>query len=272
MTEALGKRFVRHSAEAWKRERSDARLLETFLSGERAESQIAFRTLVVRHGPMVLGICRHALGHRADAEAAFQAPFLMLARKAASIRNRNILAGWLHEVAYRFVTTARADASRRPAHEPQSSPPPVQSSDHAHPGPEAAWHELQLVWDEEVDRLPKRLRIPVILSYLEGKTDEEVADLLQWSIGKVKRRLARARDALRSRLLRRGMAPSAAFLVMALFRGTVFAEIVPAELVNRTVRAARPFGTRSVTSASTHSPLDRGLHCHRRLDTDELSD
>jgi hypothetical protein len=120
------------------------------------------------------------------------------------------------------------------------------SIEHAIPEPEAAWKELQPVLHAEVDRLPERLRIPVILCYLEGRTHEEVAELLQLPVGTVECRLSRARDALRSSLMRRGMDQSAAFLVTALSRATVFAELVPVDLVNQTVRAVSELGLRSL--------------------------
>jgi Sigma-70, region 4 len=112
----------------------------------------------------------------------------------------------------------------------------------------AAWGELRPVLHAEVERLPDRYRIPVILSYLEGKTNEEVAALLRWPVGTVKGRLSRARDLLRSRLIRRGLGLSAAFLMTSLSHGTVFAEVVPAELVRRTVRLAARFGPRSAAA------------------------
>ena len=115
---------------------------------------------------------------------------------------------------------------------------------------------------------PSRYRLPVILSYLEGKTNEEVAALLHWPVGTVKGRLSRARDLLRSRLMRRGLGLSAAFLMTALSHGTVFAEVVPAELVRRTVRLAGKFGPRSSppdptgsrTGASDRAELIRCQH------------
>ena len=118
----------------------------------------------------------------------------------------------------------------------------------------AAWNELRPVLHAEVERLPERYRIPVILSYLEGKTNEEVASLLRWPVGTVKGRLSRARDLLRSRLMRRGLTLSAAFLMTALSQGTVFAEVVPAELVKRTVRLAGRFGPRGVSPNPTDPP------------------
>jgi len=224
---------------------SDESLLEQFISGQECEPQEAFRALVVRHGPMVLGICRHLLNDQHDADDAFQATFLVLAQKASSIRNRRVLAGWLHEVAHRIAIKARASVVRRRNLERQgmAMSPPVNKAtglDEA-----AAWNELRPVLHAEVDRLPEKYRLPVILSYLEGKTNEEVAELLQWPVGTVKGRLARARELLRSRLMRRGLCLSAGFLVTALAQGRVFAEVVPLELVKQTVRLACRFGPRS---------------------------
>jgi RNA polymerase sigma factor (sigma-70 family) len=195
---------------------------------------------------MVLGICRHVLSQHHDAEDAFQATFLVLARKGGSIRNRRVLAGWLHEVAHRIAVRARASAVRRRTIERQGvamSPPAIERNKQDET---AAWNELRPVLHAEVEQLPERYRLPVILSYLEGKTNEEVAALLRWPVGTVKGRLSRARDLLRSRLLRRGMTLSAAFLMTALSHGTVFAEVVPADLVRRTVRLAARFGPRAV--------------------------
>ena len=117
----------------------------------------------------------------------------------------------------------------------------------------AAWNELRPVLHAEVELLPDRYRIPVILSYLEGKTNEEVAKLLRWPVGTVKGRLSRARDLLRRRLIRRGLTLSAAFLMTALSHGTVFAEVVPADLVRRTVRLAGKYGARVARPVPTGS-------------------
>jgi RNA polymerase sigma factor (sigma-70 family) len=183
---------------------SDENLLEQFLNGEDLDSQKAFGDLVERHGPMVLGICRHILNQHQDAEDAFQATFLVLAQKAATIRNRRVLAGWLHEVAHRIAVKARTSVVRRRTLERQGvamSPPAIEPDNQDQT---AAWNELRPVLHAEVERLPERYRIPVILSYLEGKTNEEVAALLRWPVGTVKGRLSRARDLLRARLSRRG--------------------------------------------------------------------
>src|ERR1700677_3804298 len=117
MTRMLTKRGLRQDLSQSAEEQSDEDLLEQFLSGERAESQDAFRALVDRHGPMVLGVCRHVLNQHQDAEDVFQATFLVLARKGGTIRNRRVLAGWLHEVAFRMAVKARTGAVRRRAQE-----------------------------------------------------------------------------------------------------------------------------------------------------------
>ena len=245
MASVPAKKLVKHDVKVLVEELSDEDLLERFLKGEGFESQEAFRTLVGRHGPMVLGVCRYVLNHETDAEDAFQATFLMLARKGASIRNRSALSGWLHEVAHRIACRARAKKVRRTTLERQSMvmlPRAIQNDD---PQETAIWSELRPFLHEEVNRLPRKFGIPIILSYLEGKTNEEVADLLQWPVGTVKGRLSHARELLRRRLMRRGMVLSVAFLMTALSRGMVFAEVVPAEMINRTVRLVGTFSRRS---------------------------
>ncbi len=238
MASIVAKRLIRHEPECNLAELSDEDLLNAYLSGNEPDSQEAFRELVVRHGPMVLGTCRHVLNQTQDAEDAFQATFLVLARKGATIRNRRVLSGWLHEAAYRIAMKLRTRTVRRSALESQSIAMWPSEIEHDDQGERAAWNELRPVLHEEVNRLPEKYRVPVILSYLEGKTNDEVADLLQWPVGTVKGRLSRARELLRSRLSRRGLALSAAFLMTALSRGRVFAEAVPSDLVQRTVRLA----------------------------------
>jgi len=217
---------------------SDEALLNRYFSGMGPESQQAFHDLVVRHGPMVLGVCRHVLNQAQDAEDAFQATFLVLAKQGASIRDRRVLSSWLHEVAYRIAVRLRSSTARRRALERQGMAMLSPESEPDDQGERAAWNELRPVLHEEVDRLPAKYRIPVILSYLEGKTNEEVAELLEWPVGTVKGRLSRARELLRSRLSRRGLALSAAFLITSVSRGRVFAEVVPTELIHRTVQLA----------------------------------
>jgi RNA polymerase sigma factor (sigma-70 family) len=203
MASVLAKKLVKHDLKVLVEELSDEDLLERFLRGEGFESQEAFRTLVVRHEPMVLGVCRHVLDHETDAEDAFQATFLMLARKGASIRNRSALSGWLHEVAHRIACRVRVKKVRQTLLERQRMAMLPQAIQNEDPQETAIWNELRPILHTEVNRLPKKFGIPIILSYLEGKTNEEVAELLQCPVGTVKGRLSHARELLRRRLMRR---------------------------------------------------------------------
>jgi RNA polymerase sigma factor (sigma-70 family) len=234
---------------------SDEELLGQFINDDGMESQEAFRNLIVRHGPMVMGVCRHVLHQHQDAEDAFQATFLALARKAATIRNHRVLAGWLYEVAYRIAIRARASSSRRRDHERQGVALSAATMKSEHEN-NAAWNELRPVLHDEVNQLPEKYRLPVILSYLEGKSNEEVARLLKWPVGTVKGRLSRARDLLRSRLSRRGLALSAAFLCTAMSRSEVFAEAVPERLIESTVRAGIRARRAAVAMSGAYSPTN----------------
>jgi len=180
--------------------RSDEQLIDTFLTGQKENSESAFETLLKRHGPMVLGVCRHVLRRDQDAEDAFQATFLVLARKAGTIHNREILGCWLHEVAYRTAIRAR---ERRARSTPRME---IQEVAESHSGPEnaASRNELRLLLRAEVDGLPAKYRSLVLHTYMEGKSNEQVARLLRCPVGTVKGRLSRARDLLRARLSRRG--------------------------------------------------------------------
>jgi RNA polymerase sigma factor (sigma-70 family) len=189
---------------------ADGPLLERFV---RRRDGDAFAALVERHGPMVLGVCRRVLRDRHDAEDAFQATFLVLARKAGAIRRRELLANWLHGVAYRTALKARAGAARWQAPREEVADPSA-----GEPAVELAWRELRLALDEELRRLPYRYRAPLVLCYLQGKTYAEAAGLLGWPAGTVSGRLARARELLRARLGRRGLTLSAGLL------GTLLAE------------------------------------------------
>jgi RNA polymerase sigma factor (sigma-70 family) len=185
--------------------RSDEQLIDQFLTGRKVDAEDAFEAMVKRHGPMVLAVCRHVLGRVQDAEDAYQTTFLALARKAGTIRDRRMLACWLHEVAYRTALRARARACRSRAIEKQAlaiSSFVQESGDQDTLVPSK---DLRSALHEEMDGLPGKYGVPAILGYLEGKTNREVADLLNWPIGTVKGRLSRARDLLRARLSRRGL-------------------------------------------------------------------
>jgi len=231
---------------------SDEQLLDRFVNRDDEAAEAAFRTIVARHGPMVLGVCRHILIQHHDAEDAFQATFLVLARKAGSIRDRRVLARWLYEVAYRIAMRAKTNGVRQRTHERQGGEMAATVSGDNH-----GWSELKPVLHDEVNRLPEKYRVPVILCYLEGKTNEEAAELLKWPVGTVKGRLSRARDLLRSRLTRRGLALSAALLVTSLSNGTVIAEVVPTRLVDQTVTNAMVISGRSAARGAITPEVSR---------------
>jgi len=238
---------------------SDEELLVRFLDGEGLSSEQAFRAIVARHGPMVMGVCRHALHHEHDAEDAFQATFLTLARKADTIRDRQVLSSWLYEVAYRIAIRARANTARRRDQEWQGAGLAVEATT-SDSEKTVALNDLQPAMHDEVNRLPEKYRLPIILTYLEGKSNEQVAELLEWPVGTVKGRLFRARNLLRSRLTRRGLALTTSFLCMALARGKVEGAVIPEALIDRTVRQA--LRARFAASASALAPVEAALPSH----------
>jgi RNA polymerase sigma factor (sigma-70 family) len=176
--------------------------------------EAAFAALVERHAAMVFGICRRVLGHAHDAEDAFQAVFLVLARRAGSVRKIDSLGSWLHGVAYHVATNLRRDRGRRCARE-------ASAAGRARPAgaEDAARREAGDVLDEELVRLPERFRAPLVLCYLEGKSREEAARELGWSPGTLRGRLGRGRELLRARLGRRGLALAAPVFGVALSEG-----------------------------------------------------
>jgi RNA polymerase sigma factor (sigma-70 family) len=225
---------------------TDAALLGRFV---QHRDQAAFAALVARHGSMVLRVCRRVLSDAHTAEDAFQAAFLVLARRAASIRVRDVLAAWLHGVAYRVALKARTAEARRRCRE--TAAVDLTPSDR-YPDPLAALtaRELLTVVDEEVRKLPELYRAPVILCCLEGRSQEEAARLLGWTPGSLQGRLERGRTLLRARLTRRGLSLSAAFLSTALAVETVSAMPI---LFSSTARAATVFagvGKRSAADVS----------------------
>ncbi len=208
----------------------DAQLLDRFASRRDEAAEIAFAALVERHGPMVLRVCREVLRDPHDAQDAFQATFLILARKSASIRRRNSLGPWLHGVALRVSACARSASARRRAHERRRAEIATPSLGHRDGGEEGA------ILHEEIGRLPEKYRTPVVLCYLEGLTHDQAAQQLQWPVGTVRSRLSGARERLRSRLVRRGVAPSAAILERSMSPAEA-STTVPASLVDSTARA-----------------------------------
>jgi RNA polymerase sigma factor (sigma-70 family) len=207
---------------------SDAQLLAHFLAGR---DEGAFAALVRRHGPMVLGVCRRVLGHTQDAEDAFQATFLVLARKAASVRKRAAVASWLYGVAYRTAREAREARARRRAREKQ-----VDAMPHAEVQPPEA-QDWRPVLDSELAGLPEKYRAPIVLCDLEGRSRREAARQLGLPEGTLSSRLATGRRMLADRLSRRGVALSGGALAAALSQSTASAQ-VPAALVWSTAKAA----------------------------------
>ena len=168
----------------------DDRLLDAFV---RTRDESAFAELVARHGPMVYAVCRRVTGHAHDAEDAFQAAFLVLASKGASVRQQGSLASWLYQVAYRIALKARADAARRRVLETQGRDMPEPNLP-----PDLGGEELRPVLDEELSRLAEKYRAPLVLHYFEGKTLEQAAHELGWPVGSMSRRLHRGRALLRT--------------------------------------------------------------------------
>jgi RNA polymerase sigma factor (sigma-70 family) len=206
---------------------SDGQLLGRFLEGR---DQAACAALVRRHGPMVWGVCRRLLNHH-DAEDAFQATFLVLVRRAASVRPREMVANWLHGVAHQTALKARSMLAKRRAREKQVMEMPQPQA--ADPG---LWNDLQPLLDEELRRLPDKYRAIIVLCDLEAKPRREVARQLGWSEGTVASRLARARMMLAKRLARRGVTVSTGALATVLSEKAASA-CVPASAVSSTIKA-----------------------------------
>jgi RNA polymerase sigma factor (sigma-70 family) len=216
----------RLTAQRGGRQGTDRELLDDFAA---RRSEAAFAALVARHGPMVLRVCRRVLRHEQDAEDAFQATFLVLARNTGSIRKREALASWLHGVAHRTAMKAKRSAARRRDHEGRR---PVERT--AAPAP--TWDEVQAALDEEVQRLPECYRSAFVLCVLEGKSRPEAAAVLGVKEGTVWSRLTRARHLLQGRLTRRGIKLSALLAALSLAEGAGQAR-VPALLARAAVRS-----------------------------------
>jgi RNA polymerase sigma factor (sigma-70 family) len=187
---------------------SDRELLERFANRRDASAEAAFESLVRRHGPMVLRVCRNALADPNDAHDAFQATFLMLVRRYVAIRHLESLGGWLFGVACRVAARARVETARRRAVERRAASHLLEAIDPAADG-RSDHDELGPIVQEEVNRLSDNYRAVVVLCYWQGLTHEQAAIRLGCPLGTVRSRLARARDVLRRRLSRRGLGPLA---------------------------------------------------------------
>ncbi len=224
----------------------DGPLLQQFVA---RRDEAAFAALLRRHGPMVLGVCRRLLRHEQDAEDAFQATFLVLARRAAAVAPPELVGNWLYGVAYQTARKARATRARRQARERQVTAMPEREA--PRPGP---WRDLRPLLDQELSRLPDNYRAVLVLCDLEGKTRKEAARLLGWPEGSVCGRLARARRLLAGRLARRGVALPAGALAAVLTENAAPAA-VPAALAEETVRAAGRFAAGTAASGVASTPV-----------------
>jgi RNA polymerase sigma factor (sigma-70 family) len=219
--------------------RGDAELLGRWLE-QRDEA--AFELLLLRHGPLVLGACRRLLWRACDVEDAFQATFLVLLRRAGSVRRRTSLAGWLHTVAYRVACRLRATALRR-REDVLVGEVPAKS---AH---EAVVHETRDLLDAEISRLPDRYRSAFVLCHVQGKTNVEAAAELGCPVGTIQSRLAWARERLRKRLSRRGIFGAGAGA--ALLAASSAEAAVSPQLVESTLGLAASWAAGKSTTAAT---------------------
>jgi RNA polymerase sigma factor (sigma-70 family) len=230
-------RLVSRNAEGM----SDAQLLQVFA---RDNDQVAFTAIVERHGRLVLSVCRHVLGHVQDAEDAFQATFLVLARKAPSIEKQSSLASWLYGVAYRMCIKAKRGAARRRAHEKNAGTPAATETPD-----ELTWREAQAILDEEINRLPDKYRAPLVLCCLDGRSRMEAAEQLGVKEGTLSSRLAAARKRLQDRLALRGVT-----LATVLAAASLTTTAVSAALAQQTVQAAAGFAAGQAVAGLVPAP------------------
>jgi RNA polymerase sigma factor (sigma-70 family) len=212
---------------------ADGDLLDRYV---RSRDEAAFSELVRRHGGMVLGVCRRVLRNSADADDAFQAAFLVLAKRAAAIQPASAVGAWLHGVAFRCSREALKRAARRHKYESRVSP--------REPDPEPMPHDIRPILDAELDRLPRAFAEVLVLCDMEDRPRREVAALLGVPEGTIASRLSRARNMLAERLSRRGLGVTAGVLATAM---TADAQVMTAGLVAETTRAALGAASESVS-------------------------
>ncbi len=210
----------------------DKELLRRFVA---TQDEAAFAGLVKRHGPVVLGMCRKMLRHAQDAEDAFQATFLVLARKAKSIRKQESVGGWLYGVAYRVANKMRVTEARRAKSLRVGQT--FLSAERCDDADALTWREVQVAVCAELEHLPDKYRAPLLLCYVQGKTRDEAAQELGWDFGVFRGRLERGRELLRARLVRRGLTLSGALLAVGMAEAGHAAALSPT-LLYSTVQAA----------------------------------
>jgi RNA polymerase sigma factor (sigma-70 family) len=230
-------------------EGDDRLLLRRF---QESRDEAALVGLLRRHGPMVFGVCRRVLRDRCEAEDAFQATFLVLLRRAGSIRRLESVGGWLHGVAYRLSLRIKADEAWRRGRErlagPRHADDPFAAVDR---------DDLRSALDAELARLPEKYRVPLVLCHIEGRPLAEAARQLGWKLGTLAGRLARGRDLLRARLVRRGVTLGAGGGIAAV-AGPPLLAAVPGPLVASTIRLATLLSGPAHLSTSL-TPLVNGM-------------
>jgi RNA polymerase sigma factor (sigma-70 family) len=209
-------------------DQSDRQLVEQFLAGR---GEAVFEAILRRHGAMVYRVCWRVLQHHQDTEDAFQAAFLVLVQRLRAVRKHASLASWLHGVAYRVALKAKAEAAARRRHEEQAAVSQALSPD------DVSWREMRAVLDAELVGLPEKWRLPLVLCYLEGRTQDEAAEQLGWSKRTLRRRLEEGRTGLGHRLSRRGVVWPAALSAVLLSDAVVSATLSPG-LLDSTIKAA----------------------------------
>jgi RNA polymerase sigma factor (sigma-70 family) len=234
---------------------SDAQLLAQFAANR---DEAAFDSLMARHGPLVWSVCKSILTDPHDVEDAFQASFLILVRKAQSLRVDDSLCGWLYRVSYRVAQEARShrDLRRRREQAAAERTPIAADADRA-------CDELLCILNHEINRLPEKYRLPIVLCELEGLTRKEAAGQLDWPPGTVATRLARGQDLLRQRMRRR-LGDNAVELSSCL--GGLVSTSVPAACREATARAALAVAIKGWTAAGpTASALVLARRVHRAM-------
>src|SRR5262245_15217942 len=207
----------------------DRELVERFANHQ---DQAAFAALVKRHGPLVWGVCRRILRDHALAEDAFQAVFIILAKKAGAIRKRDAVASWLFGVAQRVARQARRRRQRE-----RDNVRHVAENRRQDDRLDLRWDATLALMEEELGRLPNCYRAPLLACYLEGRTQDEAARELGWPLGTLRRRLDKGREILKARLTRQGVAWSAGLFTLGLSVSVADAAILSG-LRQRTIQAA----------------------------------
>jgi RNA polymerase sigma factor (sigma-70 family) len=239
---------IRPAAEAL----SDQQLLHRYVVHHE---EAAFAALVYRHAPLVLGVGRRVLHDWHAAEDVLQATFLLLARKAASIRNRDAVGSWLYGVAYRLAARARQRGAAHAAEISQETEAPRND-----PLAEVTWRELRAVLDEELMRLPEAFQAPLLLCLMQGRTQDEAAAALGWSKGTLRRRFTRGRELLRRRLAARGVSLGVGLTASVLAQAASAAALSPA-LLRPVLNTARhtPGGAAGPVSAGAAALAEEGM-------------